>query len=155
MDRRKVDVVFTSLLIVICLIILTDDSLSEGGVETDLGSLFLPRIVAGFIIAFSAFIGISSLLQVLKKAEQQEIEKISLSGFLGVNIYVGIFIAYWLFVPYIGFLVATPVVMFSVAVLLGGRRWLAIGAMSLIVPVLIFYGSNYFLRVFLPTWSLT
>lgn len=155
MDRRKIDVVFTSFLILVSLIILSDDSLSQGGVETELGSLFLPRIVAVFIIIFSAFIGASSLLQLLRKAQQQEIERISLNGFLGVNIYVGIFIAYWFFVPYVGFLVATPLVMFAVAMLLGGRNWPAITAMSLVVPVLLFYGSSYFLRVFLPTWSLT
>lgn len=155
MDRRKIDIVMTSILIIASIIILTNDGLSEGGVETELGSLFLPRIVAGLIIAFSATIGIQAMLKLHRKAELEAVEKISIDGFLGVNIYVGIFIAYWFLVPYLGFLLTTPFVMFAIAVLLNGRNWLAIGAMSIITPLIIFYGSIHFLRVYLPTWSLT
>ena len=50
MDRRKIDVAMTSFLIVMSLIILISDDLVQGGVETDLGSMFLPRIVAIAII---------------------------------------------------------------------------------------------------------
>lgn len=155
MDRRKVDVVVMSILILLSVIVLTNDNLSEGGAETDLGSLFLPRIVAIFIIIFSAFIACDSLLKLLRKDQMQSNESISLSGFWGVNIYVAIFIGYWFLVPITGFLLTTPFVMFAVAVLLGGRSWFAITAMSVIVPLLVFYGSNHFLRVFLPTWSLS
>ena len=35
MDRRKIDVAFSSLLIVISFIILTGDNLVEGGMETE------------------------------------------------------------------------------------------------------------------------
>lgn len=155
MDRRKVDVVIATVLIVVSLIILTYDGLSEGGVETDLGSLFLPRIVACLIIIFSATIGIQSLIKLNKKAELEDGELISTEGFMGVNIYVATFIVYWLVVPYVGFLVATPFVMFGVAYLLGGRSWFSISAMSVITPLIVFYGSSHFLRVFLPTWSLS
>ena len=155
MDRRKIDVVVATILIIASIIILTNDNLSDGGVETDLGSMFLPRIVAAFIIFFSATIGIQSLLKLKKGAELEGPERIEIDGFLGVNIYVGIFIAYWFLVPYVGFLLVTPFVMFGIAVLLGGRNWVPITLVSVITPVLIYYGSYYDLRVFLPTWSLT
>ncbi len=155
MDRRKIDIIVTSILIVASIIILTNDGLSEGGVETDLGSLFIPRIVAGLIIVYSLTIGIQAILKLKRKAELETVESISTDGFLGVNIYVGIFIAYWFLVPYIGFLLITPFVMLAIAVLLGGRNWLALGAMSIFTPLIIFYGAIHFLRVYLPTWSLT
>ncbi len=155
MDRRKIDVVISTILIIASLIILTNDSLSEGGVETDLGSLFLPRIVACLIIVFSAVIGVQSLLKLSKKARMEDVEKIDLTGFMGVNIYIGTFILYWFLVPYLGFLLVTPFVMFAIAFLLGGRSWFAMTAMSIITPLLIFYGASHFLRVFLPTWSLS
>ena len=155
MDRRKIDIVITSFLIIVSLIILTNDGLSEGGVETDLGSLFLPRIVAALIIMFSITIGIQAILKLHRKAELEAVENISTNGFLGVNIYVGIFIAYWFLVPYLGFIITTPFVMLAIAVLLGGRNWLVLGAMSIITPLIIFYGSIQYLRVYLPTWSLT
>ncbi len=155
MDRRKVDIVVMTMLIIASIIILTNDNLSQGGAETELGSLFLPRIVAGFIICFSLFIGASSLSKLLKKDTLTTSESISLSGFWGVNIYVALFIGYWFLVPVVGFLLITPFVMFAVAYLLGGRNWVPIITMSIIVPILVFYGSVHFLRVFLPTWSLS
>ncbi len=155
MDRRKVDIVVMTMLIIASVIVLTNDNLSQGGAQTEMSSLFLPRLVAGFIICFSLFIGAGSLFKLLNKAALSSTESISLSGFWGVNIYVALFIGYWYLVPIVGFLLVTPFVMFAVACLLGGRRWVAITAMSIIVPILVFYGSNHFLRVFLPTWSLS
>ena len=154
MDRRKVDVVLATVLIITALIILTNDQLVEGGAETDLGSMFLPRIVAVLMIIFSATIGIQSLNKLLQRRELEDNELIVTNGYSGIFIYVGIFIAYWLLVPIFGFMITTPFVMFSVALLLGGRNWVPITAVSVITPILIFYGSSQFLRVFLPTWSL-
>ena len=154
MDRRKVDVVLSTILIIASLIILTNDNLVEGGAETDLGSMFLPRIVAGLIILFAGTIAIQSLGKLLKGAEMEGQELIITNGFSGIIIYIGIFIAYWLSVPHVGFLVATPVIMFCIAVLLGGRNWLPITAVCVITPLLIFYGAREFLRVYLPTWNL-
>ncbi|WP_293267419.1 tripartite tricarboxylate transporter TctB family protein [Neptunomonas sp.] len=153
MDRRKIDVVLSTFLIIVSLIILTNDNLVEGGAESDLGSMFLPRVVAGLIILFSATIAIQSLLKLSKGTKIEGLELISTDGFSGILIYIGIFIVYWLAVPYVGFLVATPFIMIAVAILLGGRNWVPIIAMSVITPVLIDYGSKEFLRVYLPTWA--
>ncbi len=154
MDRRKIDVVLSTLLIIAAVIILTNDNLAEGGAQSDLGILFLPRVVAGFMILFAGTIAIQSFLKLAQGAEQEDLEKITTDGFSGIFIYVGIFIAYWLAVPHMGFLVTTPLVMISVATLLGGRNWLLMIALSVIIPILIDYGSREFLRVYLPTWSL-
>lgn len=155
MDRRKIDVIMATVFIIVSLIILTNDNLVEGGAETDLGSMFLPRIVAGLIIIFSASIGIQALRKLISKAALNAEENIMTDGFAGIVIYISIFIVYWLVVPYVGFLVATPFVMFGIAVLLGGRKWLPIILMSVITPAVIFYGASHFLRVFLPTWTLS
>ncbi|MBQ0783899.1 MAG: tripartite tricarboxylate transporter TctB family protein, partial [Amphritea sp.] len=61
MDRRIIDIGFSTFLIIVSLIILTNDNLVEGGAESDLGSMFLPRVVAGLIILFAATIAIQSL----------------------------------------------------------------------------------------------
>jgi len=153
-DRRKIDVVLSTLLIIAAVIILTNDNLAEGGAQSDLGILFLPRVVAGFMILFAGTIAVQSFLKLAQGAEQEDLEKITTDGFSGIFIYVGIFVAYWLAVPHLGFLVTTPLVMISVAILLGGRNWLPMIALSVIIPILIDYGSREFLRVYLPTWSL-
>lgn len=153
MDRRKVDVVLSTILIIVSVIILTSDNLVEGGAESDLSSMFLPRVVAGLMIIFSATIAIQSIRKLSEGAKLEGSELIVTDGSSGIFIYIGIFIAYWLAVPYVGFLVATPFIMIAVAMLLGGRDWVPIIAMSVITPVLIDYGSKEFLRVYLPTWA--
>ena len=154
MDRRKIDVVLSTFLIIVSVIILTNDNLVQGGAESDLGSMFLPRVVAGLIIILSATLAIESLRKLAHGSKPEGLEIIITDGFSGILIYIGIFIAYWLSVPHIGFLVATPFIMIAVAMLLGGRNWVPIIAMSVITPVLIYYGSKEFLRVYLPTWTL-
>jgi len=155
MDRRKLDIVMSSVLISVAIIILTNDNLVVGGVESELGSLFLPRMVAGLMIVFSAIIAISSIIRLSMKSEKDECEQIDIDGFSGILLYIGIFVAYWLLVPYVGFLVATPFVMLAIAVLLGGRNWIPIVTMSVVTPFVIYYGSLNFLRVFLPAWNLS
>lgn len=154
MDRRKIDVVLSTFLIIIAVIILTSDNLVEGGAESDLGIMFLPRVVAGFIILFAATIAIQSFSKLSRGGEPEGPELIITNGFSGIFIYIGIFVAYWLAVPYFGFMVTTPLVMLGVAALLGGRNWIPLTAVSVITPVLIYYGSREFLRVYLPTWTL-
>ena len=155
MNRRKIDVVMSAILIVVGIVILTNNNLVEGGMETELGSMFVPRIIAVCIILCSGTIGIQSLLKIRKQEELSIVEYIDTTGFLGVGIYFSIFILYWLAVPHIGFIVATPFTIFSVAYLLGGRSWLPIGILSIVTPIVIYYGCSQYLRVFLPTWSLS
>tara|TARA_R110001583_G_scaffold11642_3_gene52474 strand:- start:2583 stop:3047 length:465 start_codon:yes stop_codon:yes gene_type:complete len=154
MDRRKIDVGLAAFLTSVSVIILTNNNLVEGGAESDLGSMFLPRTVASLIILFAAITAIQSLRKLAQGTKPEGQEIIITDGFGGIFIYIGIFIAYWLSVPYVGFLVATPFIMLAVAILLGGRNWVPIIATSVITPVLLFYGSREFLRVYLPTWTL-
>lgn len=139
----------------VSLIILLNDNLVEGGMETELGSMFVPRIIATFILIFSGTIGFQALTKMKKRQELDLVEHIDTTGFGGVAIYFSIFILYWLAVPYVGFIVATPFTIFSVAYLLGGRSWVPIGILSIVTPILIYYGCSQYLRVFLPTWSLS
>lgn len=154
MDRRKIDVALSTFLIIISVIILTNDNLVEGGVESDLGTMFLPRVVAGLIILFAGTMALQSLRKLATGSKPEGAEIILTDGFSGIFMYIGIFVAYWLAVPHLGFMVTTPFIMMAVAVLLGGRNWLPMIAVSVITPVLIYFGSREFLRVYLPTWSM-
>lgn len=155
MNRRKVDVGISAVLLIVSLVILTNNNLVEGGMETDLGSMFLPRLVAVFIMLFSGTIGIQSIIKLYKKTGLGEVEVIDTNGLMGVAVYVVIFIFYWWLVPLVGFLVATPFAMFSIALLLGGRSWVTMSAISVITPIIVFYGCREYLRVYLPVWSLS
>lgn len=154
MNRRKIDIVMSAILIVASIIILTNDNLVEGGMETELGSMFVPRVVAFFIIMFAGTIGAQSVMKMLRSEKLAAVEKIDTRGFAGIAIYFAIFTLYWLLVSHLGFIITTALVMFSIAYLLGGRNWIAITAISVITPLLVYYGCSKYLRVFLPTWTL-
>lgn len=154
MDRRKIDIGLAAFLTTVSVMILTNNNLVEGGAESGLGSMFLPRVVAGLIIIFSLAIAIQSLRKLAKDMKPEGRDVIPVDGFSGIFIYIGIFTTYWFSVPYVGFLVATPFIMLAIAILLGGRNWVPIIATSVITPILIYYGSREFLRVYLPTWAL-
>ena len=154
MTRRHLDVIVCSILILGSVLILTLDGLAQGGVETQLGSLLMPRAVAVLIILFSLMIAIPSLRGLMQGQPLLPTEVIDTDGLGGVLLYMAILVAYWWALPIIGFLVATPVVIFAIAVLLGGRSWVGMLAMSLITPAIIFYGCRDLIRVYLPEWSL-
>lgn len=142
-------------LITISLIILFRNGLAKGGMETDLGSMFLPRIIAVFILLFSGTIGAQALLALHRHTPLTLGEHIDTTGFMGVGIYFGIFILYWLLAPHLGFLVTTPGIVFAIAYLLGGRCWWKMAAVAMAITLLISYGCSEYLRVYLPTWSLS
>ncbi|CAM4045428.1 tripartite tricarboxylate transporter TctB family protein [Paracoccus yeei] len=154
MNRRYVDVVLGSVLIAAAILILSRGELAQGGVETQLGSMFMPRVVAGFILIFSAMIAITSLRQIIAQSALAPQEMIATEGLGGVLVYVGIFAAYWWLLPTLGFVVTTSAAMFAIAVLLGGRSWFAMAVVSIIIPVITFYGCRELIRVYLPEWSL-
>lgn len=154
MDRRFIDIAGTTALIILSIVILTNDSLVEGGVETELSSMLLPRIVACLMIFLSAMIGLPSFLSLVRRAPMGQIENISTKGFFGVGVYIVILVLYWYGMPRLGFLLATPIAMFLISVLLGGRNWMLMAAMSVGVTFVVYFGSNHFLRVILPSWSL-
>lgn len=155
MDRRKIDIALSAILILVSIIILTSDKLVEGGAEAELSSMFLPRLVAVFIIILALTIATQSFMQLSKSVPMTKEERIDVNGLSGVFIYTAIFVAYWLLVPHVGFVVATPFVMIAIATLLGGRRWVPMVLVSVITPLLIDYGTSHFLRIFLPSWSLS
>lgn len=155
MDRRKIDIGLSAFLIIVSTIILTNDTLAKGGMETELGSMFLPRVIAMLIILFSGTIGAQALLKLRRQEAPADAEHIDTNGFFGVGVYFGIFTLYWLAVPHLGFLATTPVVVLAVAYLLGGRSWLSMTVVAVAVSFFIYYGCSNYLRVFLPTWSLT
>lgn len=155
MSRHKIDVWLSAILITVSIIILTNDNLTKGGMETELGSMFLPRVIAVFLILFSGTLGAQALVKLRRREPLSYTEYIDTTGFRGVGIYFSIFILYWLAVPHIGFLATTPFIVLAVGYLLGGRSWIPMIVVSIAISLFIYYGCSQYLRVFLPTWSLS
>jgi len=154
LDKRKAELAASILIIFISAFIILNDNLVEGGVETDLGSMFLPRSLAYLMILLALSMGYKSLKKIVKQNAVDANEIIDINGFSGVFYYVGILFFYWLTMPYLGFMVSTFLVMVSVAFLLGARNWVRVIVMSIFLSSIIQYGAKEFLYVYLPTWNL-
>ena len=155
MDKPRVDVAFASAIILISILILSNDALVEGGAQTELGPLFLPRIVAAVMILLSLGIGLPALRGIVRRSRTVHPDEGGARDVVGVGLYLVILLSYWAAMPWIGFLVATPAAMLAIGWLLGARKWAPMLTISLITPLVIDYGSRAFLRVFLPVWSLS
>ncbi|AQS52230.1 hypothetical protein PAEH1_13085 [Paenalcaligenes hominis] len=154
MDKRKAELAASILIIFISAFIILNDNLVEGGVETDLGSMFLPRSLACLMILLALSMGCKSLKEIVKSKVVDVDEVIDINGFTGVFYYIGILFFYWLTMPYLGFMVSTFLVMISVAFLLGAKNWVRVMGMSIFLSAIIQYGAKEFLYVYLPTWNL-
>lgn len=154
MDKRKAELAASILIIFISAFIILNDNLVEGGVETDLGSMFLPRSLACLMILLALSMGYKSLKEIVKSKVVDVDEVIDINGFTGVFYYIGILFFYWLTMPYLGFMVSTFLVMISVAFLLGAKNWVRVMGMSIFLSAIIQYGAKEFLYVYLPTWNL-
>lgn len=155
MDKPRVDAAFASAVILIAILILSNDALVEGGAQTELGPLFLPRIVASVMILLSLGIGLPALLRILRRPGTVRSPLGGAGDAVGVSLYLAILLIYWAAMPWVGFMVATPAAMLAIGWLLGARKWAPMLTISLITPLVIDYGSRAFLRVFLPVWSLS
>ena len=155
MDKPRVDLAFASTVILIAILVLGNDALVEGGAQTELGPLFLPRIVATVMILLSLGIGLPALLGIVRRSGTALPDEGGARDAVGVGLYLTILLSYWAAMPWVGFMVVTPAAMLAIGWLLGARRWAPMLAISLITPLVIDYGSRTFLRVFLPVWSLS
>ncbi len=157
MDKRKAEMFLSSILIVLSVFILTSNNLVEGGVETDLGSLFLPRSVALIMIALSIMMGWPAVKSFMKKHPINKDELIATEGFSGVLLYMIAMVGYWLAMPYVGFMFSTVAVMVFVAYVFGCsslQDWFKVVLMALVIAIGIDYGTKHFLRVYLPSFEL-
>src|SRR5699024_7151760 len=115
MDKRIAEVFTSIVLISVSLLILLNDNLVEGGIETDLGSMFLPRTIAVLILILSLAIAWPALKELVAKTPATQDDQIDIQGFSGILLYIAAIVGYWLMLPHLGFLISTLIVMFFVA----------------------------------------
>lgn len=157
MSKPKLELCFALVMIGMSMFILFSDNLVEGGIETDLGSLFLPRVVAVIMVFLSVMIARTSLNSIIVQRKTQHHEVIDLEGFSGVFLYIFTMVAYWLALSYFGFVLSTLAAMLFVAYIFGARgvkAWIKVVLMSAVVTFGVDYGAKEFLRVYLPPFNL-
>ena len=132
-----------------------------GGVETKLGSLFFPRFAIISIAVLSLLLTCFAVLEItnkfslgviLKKEKSPVSQQTSAEehSWKKAFLYIVMLFGYLLLLYSLGFLVSSPLMIFSVMLLFGGRRLKLMIPLSIIVPLLIYYGCYHYMKVFLP-----
>lgn len=162
MQKHKSDLLLATLLWVASLYILLFDDFIEGGLETDLGSLFLPRAAALVMGFLALFIGVPAIKAMRaerthnKPIDDQQDEEQE-GSLLWPLLYIAALIGYWFMLPYLGFVVSTILVVFFVAYIFNcstAADWLKVLIISLVIAFGLDYVTQKFLKVYLPTSTL-
>lgn len=159
MKKYKSDLVLAALLLAVSLYILLFDDFIEGGLETDLGSLFLPRAAALVMAVLAIFLAIPAVKAFKKQvsAGSTTAEKERQPSMRWPLLYIAALIAYWWVLPHLGFVIATILVVLFVAYIFNCSRlidWLKVLAVALVMSFGLDYVTQQFLKVYLPTFSL-
>lgn len=166
MQKHKTDLLLATLLWVASLYILLFDDFIEGGLETDLGSLFLPRAAALVVAVLALFIG-GPAIKALRAERGQSDHVADQQGqpqteekegsLLWPMLYIVALIAYWFALPILGFVLSTILVVFFVAYIFNcstAADWLKVLIISLVIAFGLDYVTKKFLKVYLPTSTL-
>jgi hypothetical protein len=117
-------------------------------IERDLGSGFMPKIVAGVLIAIS----IIKLIVTLTSKKENKIEEIG-SDMLGGLLTIALLAAYVLLFDILGFLISTITYLFLQILILSNEKNRRIGLfaiISIIFPVVIYILFVYVIKMPLP-----
>ena len=147
MQRRTIELTVMFLLVLVSLSILfLGKSMVDGGMESGMSPLFLPRIIAVLMLVFCTM----GIYEAVKKQGAGGLE----TDLVSVAKHIGIFFIYFFVLPYIGFMVATSVMMFVIMYQMGGRNLLVMAVVSISGSVIIYYAGYHLLKVLLPVGSL-
>lgn len=143
------------------LFMLTMHNFVYGGFETEIGSLFFPKFIVFIILILSTILVILGFLKITKKnfatafksEEQKLYEEMSISeeNPLNILIYTILLFSYILLLHFFGFLLSTPLMIFSVMLILRGHNYKILFSFSILVSFVIYYLCYYLMRIMLPT----
>ena len=152
---RKVDLTIgITIAILFSLFLMNIEKFVYGGIPGSISPVLLPKLIVALIVVLSIMIGTTILNKNKKSAHSTIIDK-AIDGDEGVNqklivIYISILLLYLLSLYVFGFMLSTPLVMFAIMFLLGGRNMKVILPLVLISPPLFYYLCYHFLKVILP-----
>lgn len=157
MNKERSDIILSLLLIAVSAYILLSDGFVQGGLETDLGSVFLPRTVAVIMVLLSLSIIGTAVRAGRANIQKKELQTKPQLGYSGAILYMLAIVGYWLILPYLGFLISSVLAMLFVAYIFNCKgivNWLKVLVMALVICIGLDYGTKAYLRVYLPTFSL-
>lgn len=119
----------------------------------DPGIMFVPRILACGLIFLSVLLILQQIMRQLPRPEEAPPDRLDSRAWLQVVGLFGLTVAYTALLPWLGFLLVTPVYLVAAMLLSGAHRGVSTGVTVVIVTGVIYVSFVYFFRVSLPSLS--
>ena len=120
----------------------------------DPGIMFLPQILAGVLIFLSVILILQQIVSRIPRPKEAPPDRLDSREWLQTVGLLGVTASYIAFLPWLGFLLVTPVYLIA-AMLLSGARWrVSVGATAVAVTGVIYVSFVYFFKVSLPALQL-
>ena len=134
--------------------LLTMHHFVSGGTHSSVSPLSFPRFVVVLVVILSIVLVITGLLEkpASGKASAPDAGN-SVPDINHVNtaIYLGILFLYLVLLHFVGFVIATPIIMLMVAYILNGRNFLILAPAFTAFSVGLYYISMKLMKIILPT----
>jgi hypothetical protein len=119
----------------------------------DPGIVFVPRILACGLILLSVLLILQQIVRSLPRPKEAPPDRLDSREWLQTFGLFGLAVAYTGLLPWLGFLLVTPVYLIAAMLLSGARSRAATGVTGLIVTGVIYVSFVYFFKVSLPPLS--
>jgi hypothetical protein len=119
----------------------------------DPGIMFVPRFLASGLIFLSVLLIVQQIVPRLPRPKEMPPERLDSRKWLQTFGLLGLTATYAALLPWLGFLLVTPVYLIATMLLSGARSRASTGVTALIVTGVIYVSFVYFFRVSLPPLS--
>jgi hypothetical protein len=119
----------------------------------DPGIMFIPRILASGLIFLSVLLVLQQIMPGLPRPREAPPDRLDSHEWLQTFGLLGITVTYAALLPWLGFLLVTPVYLIAAMLLSGARSRASTGVTAVIVTGVIYVSFVYFFRVSLPPLS--
>jgi hypothetical protein len=120
----------------------------------DPGIVFVPRLLACGLILLSVLLILQQIVRSLPRPKEAPPDRLDSREWLQTSGLFGLAVAYTGLLPWLGFLLVTPVYLVAAMLLSGARLRANTGVTAVIVTGVIYSSFVYFFRVSLPSLSL-
>ena len=120
----------------------------------DPGIMFLPRILASGLILLSVLLILQQIIPRLPRPKEMPPDRLSSRKWLQTIGFLALTVTYAALLPWLGFLVVTPVYLVVAMLLSGAPSRASTGVTAVIVTGVIYGLFVYFFKVSLPSLSL-
>ncbi|MCR5288650.1 MAG: tripartite tricarboxylate transporter TctB family protein [Treponema sp.] len=119
-------------------------------IEWKLSPYLFPVLISFFIIALAIVLCVGGIREATAEQSKEESSEPSPTQWKTVLIYIAAVVAYYILMPFFGFVITTIALLVVLFLFLGERSWIKIAVLAIFTSFAIYYLFHVLLHVMLP-----